>query len=131
VNTSVTTINLEDRDIEMNDEEEHRFDGASALVDEVIARNNRLRRLFIFDARKMLLSLMRGCADECNSVFPYFLDGDDLDIMAAGDVEPLRAEFAVVVEERFHRAAAAAVQLAATDNEEGGSPAVKWRRTNQ
>jgi hypothetical protein len=63
-----------------------------------VALNERLRQLFLFDARQMLLSLM--CADECGVVWPYLLDADDLGfIKAPGEVEPLRAEFAAVVEE--------------------------------
>jgi hypothetical protein len=67
-----------------------------------VAREKRLRHLFLFDARKMLLSLM--CADECGVVWPYLLDGDDMDVGAApDDVETLRAEFADVVKERRRR----------------------------
>ena len=74
------------------------------------ARNYRLRQLFIVDAKKMVLSLISGCADECNIVLPYFLDSDDLDvILSARCVKSHRAEFAIVVEERRRRAAAAAV----------------------
>jgi hypothetical protein len=89
--------------------------------DSLIARNGRLRRLFLFDARQMLLSraAMNGCADECGVVWPYALVGDDLvdvNVTAAPDnVETIRAEFAAVVEERHRRAA----------------PAVKRRRTNR
>jgi hypothetical protein len=74
------------------------------IVNASIDRNRRFRRLHLFDARQMLLSLM--CADECGVVWPYLLEGDDLDTMKApGNVETLRAEFAVVVEERRRRAA--------------------------
>jgi hypothetical protein len=71
-----------------------------------LARNDRLRHLFFFDARQMLLSLM--CADECGVVWPYLLDGDDMDVGVSSDinVETLRAEFAAVVEERRRRALA-------------------------
>jgi hypothetical protein len=103
-----------------------------ARVDKLIARNHRLRHLFIFDARKMLLSLM--CSDECGVVWPYLLEGDDLNVISAPDnVESLRAEFAAVVEERRRRAATAARLLVATDGDadKGGSPAVKRRRTKR
>jgi hypothetical protein len=95
VKTSVTSFDL-------------RFNGIDASelahVDELIARNKRLRHLFLFDARRMLLSLM--CADWCGVVWPYLLDGDDADdIEATDNVETLRAEFAAVVEERRLRAA--------------------------
>jgi hypothetical protein len=47
----------------------------------------------------MLLSLM--CADECGCVWPYLLESDDTDgIVAPDNVETVRAEFAVVAEER-------------------------------
>jgi hypothetical protein len=96
-----------------------------------MARNKRLRRLFLFDARRMLLSVM--CADECGVVWPYLLDSGDTDgIVAPDNVETLRAEFAAVVEERRRRAAAAVDQLrVAADVNQGGSSAVKRRRTNR
>jgi hypothetical protein len=102
-----------------------------ALVDELLARNGRLRHLFLFDARKMLLSLM--CADECGVVWPYLLDSADKDvgIVAPNNIETLRAEFAAVVEERRRRAALAARLVAADDDDEGDSHAVKRRRTNR
>jgi hypothetical protein len=100
VNTSVTTIDLYDNKIDES-KDKHLW--------KLIRRNIRLRRLFLFDARKMLLSVM--CADWCGIVWPYLLDGADLDTMKVvpDNVETLRAEFAVVVEERRRRAAAAAV----------------------
>jgi hypothetical protein len=99
-------------------------------ADELIARNERLRHLFLFDARRMLLSLM--CTDECGAVWPYLLDVDDANVGVATDnVETLRAEFAAVVEERRRRAASA-VRLVAADVDKGGCPAVvKRRRTNR
>jgi hypothetical protein len=120
VNTSVTAIDLY-------------FNGIDAskrvLVDEMIARNKGLRHRFLFDARKMLLSLM--CADECGVVWPYLLDANDRDVGISSDnVTTLRAEFAGVVEERRRRAAAAA-RLVAVDDEEGDIPAVKRCRTNR
>jgi hypothetical protein len=123
VNTSVTNINRDMNGLSLP---------CRALVDELIDRNMRLRHLFIFDARKMLLSLM--CSDECGVVWPYLLEGDDLNVIAApANVETLRAEFAAVVEERRRRAATAARLLvaAADDVDGGGSPAVKRRRTNR
>jgi hypothetical protein len=64
--------------------------------------------LFIFDARKMLLSLM--CADECGVVWPYLLEAADADVgVSSAHVETLRAEvIAAVVEERRRRRGAAA-----------------------
>jgi hypothetical protein len=101
VNTSLTEIDLSFNEIAAS----HIAD-----VDELIARNVRLRHLFLFDARQMLLSVM--CADECGVVWPYLLDGDDLGfIKAPGNVKALRTEFAAVVEERRRCAAAAIEQL--------------------
>jgi hypothetical protein len=90
VNTSVISIDL----------------GLSlrAKVDKLLARNERLRQLFLFDARKMLLSVL--CADECGALWPYVLDDDDKLTgvsLAADNIETLRAEFAAVVEERRRR----------------------------
>jgi hypothetical protein len=97
VNTSLTKMHLQDHAIDVS----HR-----ALVDELTARNERLRHLFLFEARQMLLSLM--CADECGVVWPYLLTGADLDVVAApGNIEMLRAEFAAIVAERRRRAAIA------------------------
>jgi Ran GTPase-activating protein (RanGAP) involved in mRNA processing and transport len=97
VNTSVTTILLGGNAI-----------GASnnTNVNKLLTRNERLRQLFLFDARQMLLSVM--CADECGVVWPYLLDSGDTDGIAApaGNVETLRAEFAAVVEERRRRGCA-------------------------
>jgi hypothetical protein len=78
----------------------------------VIARNQRLRHLFLFDAWRMLLSLM--CADECGVLRPYFLENADKDgIAAPDDIETLRAEFAAVVDERRRRAVTAVPTVAA------------------
>jgi hypothetical protein len=137
VNTSVTLLILDEvgEHSGVGGSERTGLDVAWALLDPLMARNTRLRRLFIFDARKRLLFFMTGCADECSAVWPYVLSGDDLDnVLAADDVEPLRAEFSAVVEERRQRAAAAHVQVAASaDINElvDGSTAVKRRRTNQ
>jgi methyl-accepting chemotaxis protein len=68
----------------------------------LVARNRRLRQLFLFDARRMLLSLM--CADECSVVWPYLLKSGDTDgEVAPSNLEMIRAEFAAVVEERRRR----------------------------
>jgi hypothetical protein len=110
----------------------HTIDYASnrSNIDALLARNNRLRHLFIFDARQMLLSLM--CSDECGVVWPYLLEADNRDVGVSSDnVAALRAEFAAVVEERRRRAAAAARLVAADDSDEGDIPAVKRRRTNR
>jgi hypothetical protein len=103
---------------------------SASSIRALIARNNRLGRLFLFDARQMLLSVL--CADECGVVWPYVLEGDDLAAVKARSVDQtLRAEFAVVVEERCRRAAAA-VQLVTDDVDDAGdSPAVKRRRTKR
>jgi hypothetical protein len=72
-------------------------------IDALVDRNKRLRRLFLFDARQMLLSLM--CADECGVVWPYLLEKRDIKdgVKKPYDVETTRAEFAAVVEERRRR----------------------------
>jgi septal ring factor EnvC (AmiA/AmiB activator) len=58
--------------------------------------------MFLFDARRMLLSLM--CADECSVTWPYLLVKGDTDgIVAPDNLESIRAEFAAVVEERRER----------------------------
>jgi hypothetical protein len=84
VNTSVTEIDLS-------------FNGIDTLssnsVDALLSRNKRLRSLFLFDARQMLLSLM--CADECSVVWPYLLGSGDKDgIIAPDNIEAIRAESA-------------------------------------
>jgi hypothetical protein len=118
VNTSVTQINLEGNKIDA---------GALAPVKTLLARNKRLRHLFLFDARKMLLSLM--CAEECGVVWPYLLDGDDLDVTAApANVETLRAELTGVVEERVRRAAVVVEQRVPTANDTRDMRAAKRRR---
>jgi hypothetical protein len=90
VNTSVTKVNLSGNEID------------ASGVNKLIARNERLRQLFLFDARKMLLTVL--CADECGALWPYLLEGDDLGVIAPpANVESLRAEFAAVVEERRRR----------------------------
>jgi hypothetical protein len=73
-------------------------------VDKLIMRNKRFRCLFLFDARRMLLSLM--CADECGVVWPYLLESGDVDGLAAPDNlewESIRPEFSEVVAERHRR----------------------------
>jgi hypothetical protein len=65
-------------------------------VKELIDRNKRLRHLFLFDARKMLLSVM--CADECGVVWPYLLGRGNTDGVAVpDDIDALRATFASIV----------------------------------
>jgi hypothetical protein len=101
-------------------------------VEGMAARNTRFCSLFLFDARRMLLSLM--CADKCGVVWPYLLKKGDKDgVVAPDNVETIRAEFAVVVEERRLRRVAAAVRnrqvapgVAARD-----ARAAKRRRTNR
>jgi hypothetical protein len=119
VNTSVTAINFYNNGIGNEN---------ASTVDALIARNKRLRRMFLFYARQMLLSLT--CADECGVVWPYVLDGDDLNTIkvAPANIETLRAEFAAVVEERRRRAAAAERLVAA---EVDDSRDVKRRRTKR
>jgi hypothetical protein len=93
VNTSVSNIDLIC----------NRIDASHiSRVDTLIARNKRLRCLFLFDARQMLLSLM--CADECGVVWPYLLKSGDTDgVVAPVNVAAIRAEFKNVVVERRRR----------------------------
>jgi hypothetical protein len=94
VNTSVTAINLAYNGF---------GESNPVRVDVLISRNKRLRCLFLFDARRMLLSLM--CTDECGVVWPYLLgNGSTEGIVAPADVETIRAEFmSDVVAERRRR----------------------------
>jgi hypothetical protein len=127
VNTTITQLFLDFNGINVN--------VVMASVDELIARNRRLRRLFLVDARQMLLSVL--CADECGAVWSYLLDNDDAVYLAQpsncfGDFESVRAEFAIVVEKRRRRAAAALLEKTADGNvDASGSPVVKRRRTNR
>jgi hypothetical protein len=93
VNASVTIINLA-------------YNGIGKLnlvrVDALISRNKRLRSLFLFDARQMLLSLM--CADECGVVWPYLPESGDTDGKVVPDnVDAIRVEFEGVLAERRRR----------------------------
>jgi Ran GTPase-activating protein (RanGAP) involved in mRNA processing and transport len=93
VNMSVTTINLRSNGISKSN-------GVS--FDALVARNKRLRCMFLFDARRMLLSLM--CADECGVVWPYLLKSGDTDSKVAPDnVDAIRTEFEGVLAERRNR----------------------------
>jgi hypothetical protein len=95
VNSSLTYIDLDRNAIDESN---------SARLNALIARNKRFRSLFLFDARRMLLSLM--CADECGVMWPYLLKHADKDIgiVAPADVETIRAEFmSDVVAERRRR----------------------------
>jgi hypothetical protein len=91
VNTSLTCVNLS-------------FNGINesnlATVRELTARKERLRHLFLFDARRMLLSLM--CADECGVVWPYLLRSSSITdgVAAPDDIDALRATFASIVAAR-------------------------------
>jgi hypothetical protein len=114
--------------------------GASgcAHIDKLLARNDRLRHLFLFDARKMLLSVL--CADECGVLWPY---GDDktCGIKAPAHIETLRGEFPAVVEERRRRELCGPVLVAdsrvlrreesSADTDERDKRAIKRRRTGR
>jgi hypothetical protein len=103
VNTSVTAIDLCGNGIDS---------ATDPVVKELLARNERLRCLFLSDARKLLLASFRGCADEFNVTWSYFVDSGDsdgIDVAPAPEhIEALRVEFAAVVDERRRRGAAAA-----------------------
>jgi hypothetical protein len=119
VNTSLTNIDFDCNAI---------VNSNRMNVKALVARNKRLRSLFLFDARRMLLSLM--CADECSVVWPDLLDADDKDVGVSSDnIEAICAEFAAVVEERRRRAAVADRQTAAdADAGERDDRAAKRRR---
>jgi hypothetical protein len=87
VNTSVTLMHLAGNIID---------GGRLASIKKLVDRNLRFRRLWLLDARKMLLSLM--CADECSVVWPYLLESSDPDNLEAG-----RAELQGVFAERRRR----------------------------
>jgi hypothetical protein len=90
VNTSLTRIGLVNNPIDESNR---------ASVDALLARNRRFRCMFLYDARRMLLSLI--CTDECGVVWPYLLERGDTDGVAAPDnLESIRAEFEGVVAER-------------------------------
>jgi hypothetical protein len=84
VNTSLNSITLNGNAMDESNR---------AKIKALVARNKRFRSLFLFDARRMLLSLM--CADKCGVVWPYLLERGDKDvgIVAPADVETIRAEF--------------------------------------
>jgi hypothetical protein len=121
INTSVTNINFCDCEISDLDN-----------INTLLTRNERFRRMFVLDARKMLLSVL--CSDECGVVWPYLhdlLDGRDartVRYLASREVETVRAEFAAFVEERRRRCSTAVVvePLVAADDDDGR--AVKRRR---
>jgi hypothetical protein len=99
INSTVINLNVNFYGARVND-----------VAHTLIARNRRLRHLFLFDARQMLLSLM--CADECGVVWPYLLEYVDTSTGIidsthnnACAIATLRAEFALIVEERHRRAA--------------------------
>jgi hypothetical protein len=85
VNTSLTKLNLSDCVFHTDEGDAM----ALAYVGTLVARNMRFSRLFLFDARWKLLSLM--CADECGVVWPYLL-GNNFN-HAYDDVETIRVEF--------------------------------------
>jgi hypothetical protein len=91
VNTSVTTIHLSFNDINAS---------ILATVSNSTDRNKRLRHLFLYDARRMLLSVM--CADECGVVWPYLLERCNITdgVAPPDDINALRATFASIVAAR-------------------------------
>jgi hypothetical protein len=87
VNTSLTCIDLDNNAI---------GESNRASFNALISRNKRLRSLFLFDARHMLLSLM--CADECGVVWPYLLKSGDTDgVFVPDNVDTIRAELLVLL----------------------------------
>jgi predicted HTH domain antitoxin len=75
--------------------------GDDTLVkfDELCTRNERLRCLFLYDARQFLLTLLSP--DACGVLWPYVVGVDVNDgIEAPDDTEELQAVYAGIVEER-------------------------------
>jgi hypothetical protein len=120
VNTSVTTIDLRGNQIgdaggaalaealKLNTSVTEIWLGGNGIDESIIAtfgelttRNKRLRHLFLFDARRMLLSLM--CADECGVVWPYLLESGNITdgVAAPNDIDALRATLDSIVVERL------------------------------
>jgi hypothetical protein len=92
----------------------------------MITRNKRLAYLFVFRARKMLLTVLR--ADECGVVWHYVFGVKNFINADSRRVEKVRAEFADVVEERRRRAAIAVNAVAADADEDGIATRVVKRR---
>jgi Ran GTPase-activating protein (RanGAP) involved in mRNA processing and transport len=63
VNTSLTTIWLNGNQVD---------ETMCDKIDALAARNERFRRVLLFDARQMLLSRLRGSGDECGVVWLFF-----------------------------------------------------------
>jgi hypothetical protein len=95
-----------------------------AVVEDLLVRNKRLRALFLFDARQMLLTLLSPGA--CGVLWPYFVADVTDGVEAPDDIEELRAVYAAIVKERRLRAAPVT-----DDAGKGGSHAVKRRRTKR
>jgi hypothetical protein len=100
VNASVAQIDLS----------HNRVDKATlAVIENLLARNKRLRCLFLFEARQMLLSVL--CADECGVVWPYLLRemietgeyDENEGIEEPDNIDALRTVYAAVCEERRRR----------------------------
>jgi hypothetical protein len=90
-----------------------------AIVNELLARNERLKSLFLYDAWKMLLSAL--CSDECGVVWPYFMGEhfavcstfcDDDGREVPGKIKALCAVFASIVKERRRRVIDKELELA-------------------
>jgi hypothetical protein len=72
-----------------------------ATIRELTDRNKRLQHLFLFDARRMLLSVMCD-ADECSVVWQYLLGNDNtVGIAVPDDIDALRETFDSIVVERL------------------------------
>jgi hypothetical protein len=100
VNTSVTKIDLEGNEISAT---------GKLTVENLLERNRRFRRMLLFDARQLLLSVL--CTDELGVLWPYVVDKDDTDgIVAPANVDAVRIELAAVVAERSRTALASDVR---------------------
>jgi hypothetical protein len=72
-----------------------------ARLSALIARNKHLRHLFLFDARRMLLTLLSP--DACGVLWPYFVADVTDGVEAPDDIEELRGVYATILEERRRR----------------------------
>jgi hypothetical protein len=96
VNTLITTLSLEENAVSAS---------KRATIDELLARNDRLRHFFFFETRQLLKSLI--CDDELGVLWSYFVENDDDNYghktPTPAVLEITRAEFSGVVALRANR----------------------------
>jgi hypothetical protein len=72
-----------------------------AIIIQMLARNKRFGQVFLFESQQMLLSVLG--ADLCGVLWSYFLGSGEDEIEEPDHIGAIRADFAVVVEERRRR----------------------------